>query len=463
MNTIFLICLALAPLAQAQAQGAQGVESWQAGLARVVVTPTEPMWLSGYGARTKPAEGKVHDLCAKALALRTPDGACCVLVALDLVGIDRDLAASICAEIEKRHKLPRAAVRLSVSHTHCGPVVGRNLQPMYFLDAVQQERVSAYTQELEKKIVDLVDAAFADLKPAGLAHGNGLATFATNRRTNKEADVPKLRDLGQLKGPVDHDVPVLAIRTPEGKVRAIVFGYACHATVLNFYHWCGDYPGFAQRELERLYPDATALFWAGCGGDQNPLPRRSVDLAEAYGRQLARSVDAAMKAPMTSVAPRLAMKYAEIDLPLAELPSRETLVQDVAGKDKFIASRAKLLLKKLEAEGSLRQKYPYPVQTWQLGTELTWVALGGEVVVDYSLRLKKELGPIWVAGYSNDVMAYIPSLRVLTEGGYEGGGAMVYYGLPAVWSPRVEELIVAAVHEQARALRAAPPSVNQPR
>jgi hypothetical protein len=76
-------------------------------------------------------------------------------------------------------------------------------------------------------------------------------------------------------------------------------------------------------------------------------------------------------------------------------------------------------------------------------------------VVDYSLRLKKELSPdkTWVAGYSNDVMAYIPSLRVLKEGGYEGGGAMLYYGLPTVWSPRVEETIVAAVHETARQAR----------
>ena len=85
---------------------------------------------------------------------------------------------------------------------------------------------------------------------------------------------------------------------------------------------------------------------------------------------------------------------------------------------------------------------------------MTWIALGGEVVVDYALRLKKELGPVWVAGYANDVMAYIPSLRVLKEGGYEGAGAMVYYGLPTVWSPRVEELIVAAVRNQVTAVRA---------
>jgi hypothetical protein len=447
---LFVILLALAPAIQAKPPE---VASWQAGAANVVITPKEFMWMSGYGARTKPAEGKVHDLNAKALALKAGDGPACVLVTMDLVGIDRELSKTICADIEKRHGLPRSAVLLSVSHTHCGPVVGRNLQPMYFLNETQRKQVDDYTQELHAKLVDLVGAAIKDLRPAQLAHGRGMATFATNRRNNKEADVPKLRELGQLKGPVDHDVPVLSVRDPDGKVRAIVFGYACHATVLSFYQWCGDYPGFAQRELEKSYPGAVALFWAGCGADQNPLPRRKVELAEEYGRQLAGAVDAVLKAPMGAVAPRLSTAYVEVDLPLADLPSREALVKDSLDKDRYRASLAKLLLKQLDETGSLRKSYPYPVQTWQLGADVTWIALGGEVVVDYALRLKKELGPVWVAGYANDVMAYIPSLRVLKEGGYEGGGAMVYYGLPAVWGPRVEELIVAAVHDQVTAIR----------
>ena len=81
--------------------------------------------------------------------------------------------------------------------------------------------------------------------------------------------------------------------------------------------------------------------------------------------------------------------------------------------------------------------------------------LGGEVVVDYSLRLKTELGEgnTWIAGYSNDVMAYIPSERVLKEGGYEGAGAMVYYGLPSPWSEEVEEAIIRTVDRLADATK----------
>jgi hypothetical protein len=434
-------------------------KSWHAGVAKTVITPREYMWMSGYGSRTKPAEGKVHDLWAKALVLQDAAGKRCVLVTMDLVGIDRTLSDEVCAEIKKRHGLDRSEIMLSVSHTHCGPVVGRNLMTMYHLDAKQQQLVKDYAQELRDKLIEVVGAALKTMKPAQVSWGNGFTTFATNRRENVEKNVPKLRELGQLKGPVDHEVPVLCVRTPVAdapgspNVRAIVFGYACHATVMDFYQWSGDYPGFAQLELEKRYPDAIALFHAGCGADQNPLPRRKNELAEAYGKQVADAVDQVIKAPMANVRPALKTTYTTVDVPFGELPTREKVVLDTMNKDRFIAARAKSLLADLEKNGTLRKTYPYPVQAWQLGSDLTWIALGGEVCVEYSLRLRKELGKVWVTGYANDVMAYIPSLKVLKEGRYEGDTSMIYYGMPCAWGPRIEELIVTAVHGQVARVR----------
>ncbi len=459
MSARVLSALCAALLAGGAAD-ADDAGTWKAGSARVKITPDKFLWMSGYGSRTRPAEGTEHDLWAKALVLEDPRGQRAAVVTLDLVGIARDLSSAVCADVATKHGLPRDAVLLAVSHTHCGPVVGGNLGAMYFLDADQQKLVAEYADNLRKKLVDLVGAAVADLAPADLAWGNGRASFAVNRRTNKEADVPALRDLGRLRGPVDHDVPVLSVRDKAGKVRAVLFGYACHATVMDYYKWSGDYPGFAQLALEKTYPGAVALFWAGCGADQNPLPRRQVALSEKYGRLLAGAVEAVVSAPMNPVRGPLATAYAEVALPFADLPSRDKILKESQSPDKFVAARAKLLLAELEKNGSLRGIYPYPVQAWRVGSELTLVALGGEVVVDYALRLKKELGRgnTWVAGYANDVMAYIPSLRVLKEGGYEGGGAMVYYGLPAVWGPKVEDLIVAAVHEQVNKVRDPRPS-----
>ncbi len=454
MTLYRLAPLLLAALFTLPARAAEA-PTWKAGAARVKITPDKLMWMSGYASRTRPAEGTLIDLWAKALVLEDPDGRRVALVTMDLVGIPRDLSAAACAEITKKHKLPRECICLAVSHTHTGPVVGHNLSAMYFLDEEQQRLVDDYAEALRAKLVGVVGAAIGNLAPADLARGNGHVTFAVNRRNNQEADVPTLRDLGRLKGPVDHDVPVLCVRDKQGRVKAVVFGYACHATVLSSYQWSGDYPGFAQIALEKAYPDAVALFWAGCGADQNPLPRRSVERAEKYGQELAGGVEAVLAAPMTPVTGKLAAAYAEVSLPFADLPTRDKLVEDSTNKDKYVAARAKQLLQQMKAKGSLAGTYPYPVQAWQVGRELTFVALGGEVVVDYSLRLKKELGRegTWVAGYSNDVMAYIPSLRVLKEGGYEGGGAMVYYGLPTVWGPKVEDVIVAAVGEQVKKVR----------
>ncbi len=421
--------------------------TWQAGFAAVVITPDKPMWMSGYAARTAPADGKETDLFAKAAVLKPADGPTLVLVSLDLVGIDRELSKAICGAIRKKHKLPRESIALCCSHTHCGPVVGSTLRSMYFLDEPNAKLVAEYTEHLPKLVAKAVDDAMANLAAVTLTRGVGRCEFAVNRRENKEAEVAERRKQGKLKGPTDHDVPVLAARGADGKLRGVVFGYACHATTLSYQKWNGDYPGYAMAGIEKANPGATAVFVAGCGADQNPIPRRSVELAQGYGKQLADAVQAVLEKPMTMVKATAAATFKEIDLPLHAVPSREQLLKESTDANKYVAARSKMLLKKLEDEKSLPASVPYPVQTWRLGS-LSWVLLGGEVVVDYSLKLKA--AAVWVSGYANDVMAYIPSARVLKEGGYEGGGAMVYYGLPSVWGGTVEELIVDEVKRQTR-------------
>jgi hypothetical protein len=427
-------------------QGALGAE-WKAGVARVKITPRQPMWMSGYASRDRPAEGTLSDLWAKALALDDGEGNRAVLVTMDLCGIDRVLSTRVCRAIGEKHKLGRASIALCVSHTHSGPVVGNNLRPMYGLDERQGKLVDEYAAELEARLAAVAGEALGSLAPARLEWGVGRATFAVNRRNNREEDVTKLREAGKIQGPVDHDLPVLAVRNADGKPAAIVFGYACHATTLSLYQWTGDWPGFAQVEIETMFPGATAMFVAGCGADQNPLPRRTVELARRYGGETATGVRAAIDSGLRPFAGALRTDYSEIDLPFGAVPSREQLLADAASKDRYVASRGRLLLAQWDRDGKLEPTYPYPVQAWRLGAGPALVFLGGEVVVDYAVRLKKELGPAtWVASYSNDVMAYVPSLRVLNEGGYEGGGAMLYYGLPSPWAPEIEERIVREVH-----------------
>lgn len=421
---------------------------WKAGTARVAITPKQPMWMAGYGGRNKPSEGAEHDLWAKALVLEDPSGRKAALVTLDVCGIGRELSLQARDLIKSRLGLDRERVVLACSHTHCGPVVGSNLITMYPLNSDERKKVEDYAAFLPIALVEIVAKAAQSLEPVELLWGTGRADFGVNRRNNKESDVPRLREKLALQGPVDHDVPVLQVKGVTGRPLAIVFGYACHCTVLSYYKFCGDYAGFAQLALEKSNPGAQAMFVAGCGADQNPLPRRTVELAQDYGNQLARSVQRVLSTTMTPIAGPLEAAYTEIRLAYGELPTREKLEADTKSATLSVANRAKMLLATIAKEGRLPKDYPYPIQAWRLG-DLNWIFLGGEVVVDYSLRIKRNLGSshTWVSAYCNDVCAYMPSLRVLKEGGYEGDTSMIVYGHPTKWSEKIEDDIMQAVNE----------------
>ncbi len=423
---------------------------WQVGVAKASITPQQPMWMSGYGSRNRPAEGKLTELWAKGLAVQDGVGQRGVLVTLDLVGIDLGTASRITDAAAQKYDLPRESLVLSTTHTHSGPVIGDNLAAMYFLDQGGWGLVHQYTDYLVETVVQVIGEALVDLQPAELSWTVGHATFGVNRRNNAEPAVPELRAEQRLAGPVDHDVPILVVRAPDQSIRTILCGYACHATVLSGYQWCGDWPGYAQMHLEERYPGAVAMMWVGCGADINPLPRRDVELAIQYGQQIDAAVAEALERPQHPISGRFQTRFQTVAVPFDQIPDREQLQLQTESENRFEASRGRILLERLGRDGVLADSYPYPVQTWQLGTGPTFCFLGGEVVVDYALRLKWELdaSKTWVAGYCNDVMAYIPSLRVLREGGYEGGGAMLYYGLPSPWAESVEETIIATVRKQ---------------
>src|SRR5262245_58645111 len=415
-------------------------DGWKAGVAVRKITPSEPMWMAGYAARTKPAEGKEQELYVKALALEDPAGTKVVLLTSDLIGISRQLAESVRAQVGKKTGLKREALMLTSSHTHSGPVIRDNLTDMYPMTADDAKKIAPYTKKLEGWIVEAMVEAVKNLKEAKLSVGQGTARFAMNRRQA----TPKGVVIGSNPdGPVDHSVPVLDVADAKGKRIAVVFGYACHNTTLDFMRWCGDYAGYAQEELEKKHKGAVAMFWSGCGGDANPMPRRKLELCKKYGKELADAVGDVLKGKRTEVKGKLAMRYAEVALPYDKLPTKETLAADLLSKNLALRKRAERLKKALDDGKKIDDHYRhYPVQAWRLGDQVTWVALGGEVVIDYALRLKTELKgdrAVWVTAYANDVMAYVASKRVLKEGGYEADSSMIYYGLPSRWAPAVED------------------------
>ncbi len=302
----------------------------------------------------------------------------------------------------------------------------------------------------------MVGEALDRLAPAQLANGSGRTTFAVNRRNNREADVPRMIANGEpLIGPVDHDVPVLTVTGRDGTLQAVLFGYACHPTTLSFMKWCGDYPGFAQLELEENHPGVTAMFVNTCGGDQNPLPRREVELCEKYGHMLATAVEKTLDRQLNRVSPTLATSFEHVNLAYVEVANRKTLEEAASSSDVILARWANRMLTKLDAGETFSPEYPYPIHAWQLGSEMLVIGMGAETVVDYALRFKGEFGPgTWVCGYADDMIAYIPSRRVWNEGGYEGGSRLFEYGRPAWrWAGDVEDRIVQTVHRLVKEVR----------
>jgi hypothetical protein len=435
------------------AAAAADAPGWKAGVARAKITPEKPMWMAGYGSRVHPSEGTCHDLWVKALALEAADGGRAIVVTSDILEFPKVLGDHIAQAIASECGVARDHVMLTSSHTHCGPALVGSLGTVYPLDDAGRALIVEYSAWLEKVVPRTAREALGRLAPATLEAGEGEAGFAANRRNNREREVAKLLAAGKpLKGPVDHTVPVLAVRGGDGVLLAVVASYACHNTTLNAYQWCGDYAGFMQAGLEARHPGLTAMFYEGCAGDQNPLPRLKLELCQRYGKDLADAVDAVLARPMRPVGGRLRTAFETIELPFNATLDVPELTKMAKGKD-YRARWAAGLLARQKAGKPGPRPYPYPIQAWRLGGQL-WIALGGEVVVDYALRFKKQYGPTtWVNGYSNDVMGYIPSHRVWQEKGYEAG-AFPVYDLPADrWCEDIEERIAAGVERVVERVR----------
>jgi neutral ceramidase len=418
---------------------------WKVGVASAKITPDTMMWMAGYASRKEPAEGVELDLYAKAMVIEDAKGSKFALITMDLIGVPRNVRLHVAEQVEKQYNIPPSRLALNASHTHSGPELRSGRGHGVADPAKHEADAAAYTEKLQKTLIGLVGTALNKGVPTTLYYSQARCGFAMNRRLPNGKG--GYSNFPNPEGPVDHAVPVLKAADAEGKDLGYVFGYACHCTTLGHQKFSGDYAGYAQAALEEAHPGAVAMFMNGCSGDQNPYPRRTREVAETHGHSLATAVEAALTTKMKRLTGDILAAYEEIPLAYDTLPTREELLEKQKSKEKLDAEHAVRLLKRLDEQGPLPQTYPYPVQVIRLGPELTWVMLAGEVVVDYSLRLKRELTDpvIWVSAYTNDVPSYIPSLRVWKEGGYEGGDAMKWGTHPTRWSRDVEAQIIGTV------------------
>jgi hypothetical protein len=419
------------------------------GVASENITPENAIMLVGFAARTEPSKGVAQNIFTKAIAFEDNSGSRAILLTTDLIGFFSEFSDEITQRVERELNIPRECLMLTSSHTHTAPLLeGTNLR-MYDLTQPQSEEVSKYTKVLKEKIFTVIQKSIQNLEPAKLSFGVGKANFAINRRvfTSERVKIGVNPD-----GPVDHDVPVLAASDTAGNLISILFGYACHGTTLgkdDYFQVCGDYMGYACEYLEETVAGITSLFVTGCAGDQNPYPRGTLKDARLHGLQLAGAVADVIRLERIPVTGLIKCLYKTVKLPFAEIPTEEQFRERLKSDNAHVRRNAEYFIDRLKSKNNIPSTYPYPIQVWQFGRNLTMVSLGGEVVVDYSLRLKRELevNNLWPIAYANDVCGYVGSARILYEGGYEADNSTIYYSLPSKWDYDVEEKIVNTVKE----------------
>jgi putative membrane-bound dehydrogenase-like protein len=436
---------------------------YQFGFSRVDITPTVPVRLSGYGNRNQPFEGIDKQLYVRAMAIQPMETKQLhVLVSVDTIGFPGVLTKEIHEEVKRRHNIPRSRFVICCTHSHTAPHILPGLNNLYSTPLTEEERLksAAYTKSVRDQVLKAVDLAVQNLEPGLLSIGSGNVTFARNRRVLSDGLWTGFGE--NTRGPVDHSLPVLRITNASGeKIRGIVFNYACHCTTFggDYNRVNGDWAGYASQYLEEENDGAVALCTIGCGADANPeRPKNNVvEVAQRQGQEIADEVNDlfAEGNSFSRLTSNLATNFGYAGLPL-DRPSIPELQENLKSPRQQVRNHAEIMLETRQRMGRFPESYPMPIQTWRFGNDFAMVFLGGEVCVDYALRIKKELpildaglspDKVWVSAYANDVFAYVAPERMRKEGGYEVDFSMIYYLQPGRWSSGTEEVIIRRVKE----------------
>ena len=438
-------------------------DTWHVGVAKADITPTEPLRLSGYAVRSKPFTGIDDPLAVRALAMRHNDGRWLVIVSIDSIGLSAQLTDRIMTDVRKTHGLERSQIVLCCTHSHTAPHLTGGLVNLFTeaLSEKEQTEIDRYTDRVVSTITGVIASALSSPKQARIEFGESQAGFAINRRVVKDGTATGFGV--QDAGPVDRTVRILKATSMDGKSIAVAYQYACHCTSISpeLNRVSSDWAGLSATAIEKALPGAIALPIIGCGADANPNPRGTYENAKDHGQELSKSVLNALTKGMTPLPPLDKSVFSYVALAY-ERPTREQLESQLKSDQPQQHRFAESMLAVWDRMGRIPETYPAPVHLVRFGNELAWVFLGGEVVVDYQIRLLSEVKSakhVWVAAYTDDVFAYLASERVRREGGYEVDGSMLYYNRPGRWESGTEEVVIGRIKELEQQTR----SLDEPR
>lgn len=411
-----------------------------AGTARIDITPPVGIDMTGFIARLGPSVG-VHDpLWARAFVVEQ-DGTTLALVSADILAFDWHSTAAIRRIIQRR--IGRSIqVMLAATHTHSGPAT-IFLRHCGTVDP-------AWMKTLHTRVADAVCTAYSRLTEARVSIGSGESVIGINRR------IPG--------GPIDPAVGVLRVEMADGRPLCVGVNYACHPVVLSNRFLSADFPGSTNMVLEQRYGSGNhsflSLFINGAAGDINPRERDTFEVAERLGAELADAAAGAWDRAVAVDVTTLRSESRTVSLPLSPPPSREEAkalldeywdrqdaLQQEGGSEVAIkvagaqVSWAAELYKRIR-DGAIPSSVDVEFQAFGLGP-VCFIAVPGELFSAIGMAIKRACGgrAVFVVGYGNDDIGYLPTRAAFQQGGYEVNDAHRYYDLLPV-APETEDLVV---------------------
>ncbi|WP_135557581.1 neutral/alkaline non-lysosomal ceramidase N-terminal domain-containing protein [Paenibacillus cymbidii] len=426
------------------------------------ITPDEPVFMNGFGARTHASVGVLDPLYMKAALMVA--GEALLLVTIDALGSDRSFTVGIKDALQARFGLTHAQVMINFSHTHHSVFLtgtdvslrrgGYSMGQSGWMDderAIDYTRDEAYFVFVRDQLLRMVETCFAGLEEGELQVGRSSSDFAVSRR--RPVGGGRVAWQPYPEAEIDRDLFVLRLIDRAGNTKGILFNYGCHTTAMGAsnYLLSGDFAGFAAARLEQACPGATAMYLQGCAGELKPLHSAEKDRfvpcdpeqTKRAGEYLADDVLTLLRQGL--FAPALGKFQSQLHDPFLYTERTPAAVYERLAANPelgaFHRAAARRLLQSI-ANGTARERLPYYIGVWRLGEETTIVALEGEVSTQYSLLIKRLFGNgrLIVLGYTNGVFCYVPTRSILEEGGYEAE-SNYFFDLRGPFVPEIEDII----------------------
>lgn len=442
-----------------------------AGIASARITPPLGESMGGYISRDHGCTGVLEDLFLQSLYLEDENHHALVIVGADIVFFPKEVTDAVCRRLRQELPSRGLTILLNASHTHCGPHTVPQL-----LDSPSPE-CGSYLNFLKETVISTTRKAFEARKPMWLKWRTAEARLSMNRRLIRNGTCHFAPD---PKGAIDPQVTVWSLHGDAGQTPSMVwFSYSCHPNTHAGYLISPDWPGIARKIIvEKLGSHATAIFTQGTCGEIRPpwTPGQpgTPEQAKQMGGQLADVVLNSLATGQDIHTPVFRSASATIPLPFSSCPTEEdlnifegdsvdpewcrqhlpTCVPLVSSQEEMTRNRRirrlwTARMRERRACGDLGKPLGLGTTLVELAPDFRILAMEGEICFDLARQIRRQTAQpnLQIMGYTNDGPGYIPSERILREGGYEGSDSQIYFGQPSAFAEGVERRLVEGVNQ----------------